>query len=448
MAIKIKNDTLKNQYSNKLCIDFPNCVFLEEFKGSIDNFFLKTYYISSAQKDAINKRISPNIIENFTFQTNDISQKSLDILYAYLYESLKNIIKYFKYHKPIFQDIDFASGETHNGKKSILLVSINDTKLVYRPYNMQQLKVLTNIVAHITNLKYKLNIFPKILYASHDYSIIEYIVVQKITDYNKFYYSLGVVLAFSYCMRIVDLFNDNVLFSNNELIIVDTEACFFRDINENKLSLLHLGLVGHKLYSGLVDGTKRDFLIHLDTNNEVSFLIHKNIGKEFLEVNKHSTLIIDGFLDCFTKISNNKIQIIEEIMHKNATIRHIVRPTKAYVNWLIFLFSPCIDIENNLKKLYIEMNDYQLYDIKKEYSEAIVKKELSDLLLTDVPYFYCDFQSRSLYHNGEVVVENFHKRDFYDFFTEHISNINETQLPALLKELEQLIDEHETYNKT
>lgn len=436
------------EYSSQLCQYFNDYKFSKSFLINFQNFFQDTYFITHAQYIAINNRLSNDYLKSFSSDIDVLIPEALNTLYEYTITSLENIINFYEKNIIEFQDIQFASGETHNGKKSILIIQIDDKKIIYRPYDMTQLKLLSQIFYTIEDtLTYDLDIFPKIIYFSKEYSIIEYLETTPIIDNNKFYYSVGVCLAFTHCMRIVDLYADNILFHNDSVAIVDAEASFYRNAYEKDFKISFSGLIG-SYFSGLNDGSGQDFSIRLDVNQKASFLIKTKKGKEDLDIQGYTTQIRNGFTDCYTSFIENKEKILNLTFLENAQIRHIIRPTKVYTNWLISLFTPNINLKNNISKLYSEMNTYQLGEITEDFSKDIVKKELSDLLLTDVPYFYCDFQSRSLYHNGEVVVENFHKRDFYDFFTEHISNINETQLPALLKELEQLIDEHETYNKT
>lgn len=408
-------------YSNKLVKQYSKYKFLNNFLKKVDLFFKDTYYISHGQFIFIKKQIIYiSYFDNFESQINEIAKNALDNLYMNLCECINNITISYPEKNYIFKDINFASNETHNNKKSILIVKFNNNKIVYRPYNMAYLQILIKCFELIKfDLLYKNNLFPKILYFNNHYSIIEFIKTDKIINKPSFYYSIGVAMAFSYCFKITDLVGDNVIFSKKCLYIVDSEVCFY----SGKIELSDIGLLREK--SGLDSGLIEGFIKEIKINNDgkmLNFIKRRKSKKEQLKLQKYEKFILNGFKDCFSAILLNKNKILQITKERNMYVRYLARPTNVYANWLIDIFTPTDNIKNNLSKLYKTMNEYKFGDISEINSQIFVKAELKDLLLTDIPYFYCN--AKSLWHKDTKIIDNFYKNDIILDFNNHLKKLN------------------------
>lgn len=226
-------------------------------------------------------------------------------------------------------------------------------------------------------------------------------------------------MAFSYCFKITDLVGDNVIFNKKCLYIVDSEVCFY----SGKLELSDIGLLREK--SGLDSGLIEGFIKEIKINNDgkmLNFIKRRKSKKEQLKLQKYEKFILNGFKDCFSAILLNKNKILQITKERNMYVRYLARPTNVYANWLIDIFTPTDNIKNNLSKLYKTMNEYKFGDISEINSQIFVKAELKDLLLTDIPYFYCN--AKSLWHKDTKIIDNFYKNDIILDFNNHLKKLN------------------------
>ena len=218
-------------HSEQICTHFNGCKFSTEFKNNIDEFFKNSKNLTHLQYFAVSEKLNnKNILDEFKNQIDEIWDNSQNLLIKFVIKSISDMIYFLNSENLEFKNIKFASGETHNGKKSVLIFEINKNKFVYKPYSCSYLPVLNesfNILK--VNLKYELEIFPKILMQNDSFTIVKFIKTQNEINLEKAYYAIGVVLGFATAFRITDLHSENILFNNDNLYILDSESCFFRD---------------------------------------------------------------------------------------------------------------------------------------------------------------------------------------------------------------------------
>lgn len=430
-----------SDFAKAICDQFPNCIFSEKFVLKIEEFLKQTKFISSAQCMAFDKRLNGKInLENFKADISSINLYAEYMLQKYICKAILDIKKYLKSDVVKFDDIEFASKETHNEKRSILIFSANDKKLVYKPYNVKHLKVLLDIFNHIKqNLKYDISMFPEILHYEKDYCIIEFLDSDQNLDETRLCYCIGAALAFSYCFRITDLHSENILYANNSFYILDTKTCFYRDVYADHFALSYTGLLTTKNSCGLFDRTTKDMIVQINKDFEVSFLSDRRNRPKIINIKDNTHIVYRGFKDCYRAIMKHKDKILEIINSNDLILRFVFRLTSVYIKWMILLFTPSLNFKDNIIKLRNEMTKYKKGNISEENYQDIIKNELADMILTDVPYFYYDTTKNCIYHKDRLVVDNFYKENFSFFVKRWLDSINNKNFISLQKELNYLM---------
>lgn len=406
-------------YSEQICTHFNGCKFSTEFKNDIDEFFKNSKNLTHLQYFAVSEKLNnKNILDEFKNQIDEIWNNSQNLLIKFVIKSISDMIYFLNSENLEFKNIKFASGETHNGKKSVLIFEINKNKFVYKPYSCSYLPVLNesfNILK--VNLKYELEIFPKILMQNDSFTIVKFIKTQNEINLEKAYYAIGVVLGFATAFRITDLHSENILFNNDNLYILDSESCFFRDNFNNKFSPKFT----HLIDGAFCDNSNLEYNLHFADENQVEFLKNRNYIKPNLDLLKNIDYIKNGYDDIMYQITQNSKRLIDVILSYNFCTRIILRPTNAYTVWLSELFKPNKNFKINVAYLYSEISNISKINLNTEKLNSIIKAELMDLISTDIPYF--SICKNSLYHNDKIILSNIYKINFEKFIKELFINL-------------------------
>lgn len=428
---------LQAKHSSKIKELFKGYYFSDLFCNQIETFFEYTRLLSHAQYEAISSRLyNKNYLSNFKDNIDIIAYKAQNDLFEYTCRAIKDVSSFCNINK--FDFIDFLSKETHNNKRSALYFIVNNNKFIYKPYNADYLVILINIFNMIKPyLRYDSRIFPDILFKTDKYYLTNFIDYELDINSIIIYYNIGVVIAFSFAMRIIDLHSDNIIFGGNNLYIVDSETCFHRNTYELDFTIELTLLINKHRYCGLFDKMKNEFYIHFNDKSEVDYLISRDKKYPNLNIKDHLTFIQQGFKDCYKGIIKNKKQILDIILSKPFSIRHLLRPTNFYTICMIELFKPSLDFNTNKEKLYRGLFKYLKGDINKYNINSIAQAEFNDILNTDIPFF--NVYGKDLYYKQTRLFSNFYKEDFSVFIKRWINNLRSNDVEYLNKQIKSII---------
>nr|WP_297281360.1 type 2 lanthipeptide synthetase LanM [uncultured Anaerococcus sp.] len=198
------------------------------------------------------------------------------------------------YRKSELSDIDFNLGDSHSLNKTVVIFTLDNQKIVYKPKRMESFNAFSDIIKYI-NTKYPKNdlIIPKVITRDY-YAYVEYINYRECQNkcLSNFYKRFGYQLALMYVFNCTDIHMENLIAREEYPVIIDLETIlqipnyfqedgysFFNEIIESHFNTVN----------------RTSMLIsELDTGNNQSVDIGALFGDEAI-INDILTLIDYGY---------------------------------------------------------------------------------------------------------------------------------------------------------
>ncbi len=340
-------------------------------------------------------------------------------------------------------------GDSHCGKKSVLIFCFEKGRIVYKPRSLDVDESFNSLIDYINKktLKYKIkktNLIAKKNYGWQTY--IEYLNCSNKEEVKENYYKVGVYTCLFHVLLGTDMHMENLIMCKADPFFIDLESLFQsfngKDIKHEtsykkvldkiKSSVLRTclfpasmnkntikdisGITGH----GGQKIQKSKFTFENNYTDQIrltreSYVIKdkKNIpllNNQRVDHKEYTAFLLDGFNDCYELILNNKQEFIGHngpiYQFGTNRVRTIVRNTNDYGIVLNVSTHPKYLINAAYRnKLFDNMWSILNTDIK---LKDIVSSEIKDLFNGDIPYFYSLVNSKSIYDSFNNEYKNFH----------------------------------------
>ncbi len=362
------------------------------------------------------------------------------------YENIKAV---FKLNEVKIVDIDSSLGDGHNGEGTALIYLSNETKLIYKPRNVN-LTNSYNVLINWINQKLKLDLKTFQALDRGEYGWLEFVNNEEITsenDLEEYYHKAGVLLAAAYLLGSKDCHRENVIASGKNPVIIDHETiiqpflsnglinnswddqCKIPNLSvlENALIVnddtgvpIHFAGYGVRNNLQVTELEKRIINPNTISSKRVTrFLFTKiaenNIPKfkaNYIFPTNYSNSFLEGFSIVYDLFSNNKEELkslnspIETF--KNQEVRYVWRPTFIYFKILKFMRTAAL------------MSSFEVYNakLKELLSKAYIGKnmetykfifdfELQQMLNGDIPIFSLNSLDNALNCNESFKIFEF-----------------------------------------
>lgn len=407
---------------------------------SLDSFILE----GNTEIEVFNAKMNQSLAIDFPVLDHLMKQKTANfsrhinkILTRFNtdYESIKAV---FKLSEVKIIDIDASLGDGHNGEGTALIHLSNETKLIYKPRNIN-LTHSYNALINWINQKLKLDLKTFQALDCGEYGWLEFVNNEEINsenDLEEYYYKAGALLAAVYLLGSKDCHRENVIASGKNPVIIDHETIiqpFLSNglINNSwddqckipNLSVLENALIvnddtgvpihfaGYGVRNSLQVTELEKRIVNPNTINSkrvTRFLFTKiaenNIPKfkgHYIFPTNYSNSFLEGFSVVYDLFSNHKEELksfnspIE--LFKNQEVRYVWRPTFIYFKILKFMRTAALmssfevynaKLEELLSKAYAGQN--------MEMYKFIFDFELQQMLKGDIPIFSLNSQDNFL----------------------------------------------------
>jgi lantibiotic modifying enzyme len=303
--------------------------------------------------------------------------------------------------------ITFLGSDTHSKSRSVIEVEFkNGEKLVYKPRSSNP-EILLYEVFDFFNQKTSLSkfILPSIKQYSNGY-FMSYVnsfnSVDKI-DLNDYYERIGYLFVISYLLDITDLHSENIIISRQNPIVIDAEtifnAQFYREfiIKEENNKGEKINYFIDKC--GLFDFPKVDINNNKDTSGSRLYINNSN-----LDYNEKFDLIEMGVSKITEVIIENRIEIIDllkSLGHNELKSRFLLRSTYKYYD-LISEINKAKNLMSATKQEDVLNNFFKKSNILNSF---ILESEKKALLNRDIPLFYIDINTGSLFDDTGILLK-------------------------------------------
>lgn len=430
------------------------------------------YYNLFAQK-LLNPLYIESLLSKYPVLENLISQMTFDFIDF----TISIIRKFIENEKDIFNKllsskgrlthIHMNAGDVHKRGKSVAILEIGKSKLVYKPRSLQ-IDIFYEEFINYINQNYHTNLRTSLSLDYQDYGWQEYIEASPCTheeQIQNFYYELGMHLAFIYIFQGSDFHYENVIASQDHPVLIDLETLFQGNLDFNsKKNKNHLNINTSKLVNktvlksaffdyasfpedsglanigGLVNmeyyASKKDVL-HNSQTDRISILSEDYYMKKQnnLPVLDNKTEecflfekeITEGFKKAGFILQHDKVVLEYLDRYKDAHIRIIVRPTYIYATYLEALLHPKYLSNYEERKRVISF-------IKEAYTrfdsfDVIYPFEEEDMMVGDIPYFYTSISSCQVYSSTDKrLAINILQKTALEDCTKRIHQLSEKEL--------------------
>lgn len=444
--------TLVNTSIRVLITELDKCREENLLDGQTSNERFKSF-----EKRISNNKIKSKLYEQYSVIDNILSSK-VKKSYFYIKEILSNFNKDKENLKKVFglenyniSNIELGKGDTHNGGKTVAIISIGNKKIVYKPHDLSPDIVFSNIINWI-NGKEKLNCRLRTvkLINMGTYGWQEFIAYEECHDLEEvknYYYRCGSYLALFTVLGTTDIHFENVIVNKDNPYFVDLETLI--DINNPSdiNSVINTGFIPNKTSNNLFDVDVSGLCGKMEVSSKLKSLavVNPKTDKMHLDfkpaklgascnivkLNSRSMCIedyVNTFLDGFNNlydllVSERKSfrELIHSILFEKQVYRQVLRHTQVYAKYIEASLHPSYLVNSSKQQ---ELFKRLELNCKNKKVRDRVKNEAEVLLQGDIPYFYSFVNSKNLYANGKLICKDYFDRTIIEKLDTSIDNIS------------------------
>ncbi|WP_222423868.1 type 2 lanthipeptide synthetase LanM, partial [Yersinia kristensenii] len=332
------------------------------------------------------------------------------------------LLSEFHIEKCSIVSLDLFLGDFHQLGKSVVKVNFLNGSVIYKPRNADVEVSISKILVDLFGCKKDIKIgIPNCInldnYSWHEF--INFASTKSKCEVIEYYNSIGMSLAFFYCLNGTDMHFENVICANKTPYFIDMECVFTSPMNLNLISQSILStfiiptLHGMKLDSVVCGIGTETIKFHGETleMNDDNEIYHKKLELEIN--NKINAPVSNGVVeneDVISAVKNGFDQCIKLLKEKKAIQnflknitklkgRMLFRATRIYADIIAVSDHPAYSHSPALRNAYIACALYN-----KDIPIEIIRNEYLSMIEGRIPVFYVDLINQTFYdQNGEEV---------------------------------------------
>lgn len=317
-------------------------------------------------------------------------------------------------------EIETGKGDSHDNGKSVLHFKLNNLNLIYKYKNLQIGEQFNAFLSYIEDLDSQYHFYKVKRVIGSNFTIEEKITQATChckSEVEKYYHNYGSLLTITHWLGASDLHMENLIAHKEFPVLIDVETIIATDRtkqNESpqtkqqiieKKSMISSGLLPLKRYwkrqleMSALNGTKQKlpFKVRKLVNKSTSE-VKLQLDEEYLKGAKNIPLLNNlevnyqdytdniekGFVEMNNLLLQNKQDVLETVqrLFSNSTVRHLLRDTQDYANFLSFAHHPSCMVDFIEREKIME-NLWEAQFITKK----VIPLEIEDMLNNDVPRF-------------------------------------------------------------
>lgn len=319
-------------------------------------------------------------------------------------------------------DINITNSDSHHGGKSVIIFSLNQTKLVFKFKDLTIGQKLNAFFEEIEKKDPKFSFYKISRIITKDYSIEEFVEYKECKSKEEaalFYERFGYLIGISYLLCGTDFHLENLIAHGQYPVLIDIETLFQNEaptIDNGSAQYKYMSLVRNSILSSsllpsnlnvnnyidvsalsgeeqIIKSQNKEYIFNCKNDTQMGYANHKmfsaqNIpmyNSEKLSYKDFSHNIEKGFYYFFNFVNHNSqyIQSLIERCFSNQLVRILFKSTQRYNDFLEYSHHPSY-LTNylNREKLFFNLWSYPYKD------KRVIKYEISDMYNEDIPIFY------------------------------------------------------------
>lgn len=402
-----------------------------------------------------------------------------------LKESEQEIIDVLNIELGKINHVELSVGDSHEKGKGVIIVKFDKDKIVYKPKNLDICKSYEKFIKWVNENDELLHLItPKGIY-KNTYALTEFIKYKScksVKEIKNYYERFGYTLALGYILAMTDIHLENIIANGEYPVIVDGETMLQNSIKVSNNNTV-LNKFRNEFYMETILATAmlpntakidRDLdlsaLAGDEQKSNKKYLMPVNIGTSDFHYEKTEYImsgsnnipmvnenkvnyknyiycIINGFNKMIDFIYTKKSFLVSEISplkhFADKKIRFLTKSTQKYNELLMFLTHPTC-----CSQMYMRERTLQNIWAYPHYNKEIIKSEYNDMLFNDIPIFYSETSSKSLYDSYGNEYKNYFEKTGYNIVLDRIKNLNKNVINRQLDVLLMHLGVYEEYKLT
>lgn len=439
---KLKSKNSKERYKEYLIAQFTD-------KNSIKDFYYR----------------HPALVR-LLFERTLYFKKNISTLFNRMDKTFKKYLNTLNVDSDKILSIRMGQGDTHNKGNSVSIIKVDEsTKVVYKPKSLKIYNSIDRFMQY-SNRNLKTDFYIPQRLVKEEYVFEEFITRKGLRceeEAKEYYYNYGNLLGLVYLLNGNDIHYENIIAYGKHPVIIDMETFIQEPIPINTGTkdatyhikedyIMSVRLTGMLPFKTLTDRSedkkegvdvsalsqgniKTPFNVLQVVNqgtDEMKFEYNTHsipsannvpiLGEENVPYIKYKDYIKKGLENFLRGVLKNKqkIYILLKEGFSNINVRHVIRPTQRYSDLLGFSYHP-----NGMKNM--KEREYVLQNLwSTPYEHTIFSKyEYEELLHGDIPQFFLNTSTTSLYSNDFDEISNVFTKKPIDIVLNKCINLNE-----------------------
>ena len=361
-------------------------------------------------------------------------------------------------------NLEISKGDVHQGGKTTALVTFaNNIKIIYKPRTAGLDIAFGEILESFNKFDKTLTLKSIKIIDCEDYSWCEFVEntsCNSVSDLEEYYKKTGVLLAFVYFLKGVDIHFENIIANGSNPVIIDLE-CLFHNSNVHFFNVLNTGMcpvlslngfdnqavdLSGMGASGDIRMDKKEWKwVHVDKDalnlEQVQSYIRPRgnmpiYNEETISPKKYLKQILTGFDKASKWVKTIQNQIIRNEPHpfegfQNKTFRIIPRMTQDYIDILNNSYTPnsLVSAYTRKESIWSNLNSFKvsLPFLSVENKNKVLEAELVAIERLDVPYFTGETSNFHIKESRKTVLENHFEQTPYQSILAHIMRFDQKE---------------------
>ena len=306
------------------------------------------------------------------------------------------------------EDIELSAGDTHNHGRSVMILTTDAGKLVYKPHDMRGDRCIYELADRFFPGFVGI---PKCIAFGDSFGVCEFIGKERFegeVNARAFWYNMGGMCAFLKMLGSTDMHIENVTCHGGRPYIHDLETVLSPKIQNDDVKVRYPELetiASRSLYlSAILPGSSRgkEYSVLLNIDDEGCAPV---VNGRIVSVKGYFESFQKGFHEAYEGVVKNKEEIAGVIKSfpGDIPVRLLLRNTQAYADTMRRMYHRTSLASKESYEEAVEILSAMLKQNRRLEHDKVAESELKQLLRGDVPYVYTHADSRSLFSDSEEV---------------------------------------------
>lgn len=408
--------------------------------------------------------------------------KNLELFFNSLDELTEKELSAFSIQQPFsLNTVAMDKGDSHEQGKSVILMTINGKKLVFKYKDLTIANRFDRFCQSIEQMDARFSFYYSKRLVKTYYTIeefVDYFPCNNKEEVATFYQRFGHLVALTYFLNGSDFHLENLIAAGSYPVLIDIETIIQNTGNTERkkrainryMANYHDSVMGTCLLPRKQKKENKSIELSALSGDEqplpekVLQLVESDDGNLRMEYQEgimagsnnlpllndkkvnftdYQAEIITGFSEMYHFFLANKERVLELVkqLFEDVLVRNVLKATQKYAEMLDYGYHPSYMTNYlNREKLF---ENLWVFPYR---SKKVIMAEIEDLLVNDVPIFYNQTDSKELIYSDHHKLIEFYEQTALELVTEKITKANQQMFQEQLNYVELSLGKYQGEN--